>query len=171
LRRLRSLFVHDGVRATAITRIIALGGAPVSIYLVATHLAPRVQGYYFVAINLIALAQLFEVGLGTIIVQFVSYEWPRLRWGEGGGLEGDAEARTAVHVVLRTALHWYAVAALVLFAIAGGGGVLLYSTRYSDSPATFAAAWCSFVGLTAIYLLVIPCLAVAEGCGDLLARP
>ena len=168
-RRLRSLVADAGVRATATTRIIALVGAPVSIYLAATRLAPRAQGYYFVAVNVIALAQLFELGLGTIVVQFVSHEWPRLRWSAGGGLEGEPVALATVHLILRSARQWYATAALILSVVAGAGGVLLYGSMYSGSLGTFATAWCGFVALTALYLLIIPLIAVVEGCGGLVS--
>ena len=166
--RLRALADDAGVRATATTRIVALVGAPVSIYLAATHLAPRMQGFYFVAVNVIALAQLFEIGLGTIVVQFASHEWPKLRW-DGGGLEGDRGARVAVRAILRAALRWYGGAALSLVTIAGVGGALLYGSSYGGSVPAFAVLWCTFVVLTALYLLVVPFVAVAEGCGDLIA--
>lgn len=167
LLRLRALAADAGVRATAATRIIALAGAPVSIYLAATRLTPNAQGYYFVAVNVIALAQLFEIGLGTIIVQFASHEWPRLRWGRRGGLEGDPIARDAVNAVLLAALRWYGVAALLLFGIAGVGGALLYGRMAPDSAVAFVVLWFGFVAMTAVYLPLIPFIAVAEGCGDL----
>ncbi|HVT41066.1 MAG TPA: hypothetical protein VHE78_18665 [Gemmatimonadaceae bacterium] len=169
LRRLAALAADAGVRATATTRIIALIGAPVSIYLVATHVAPRIQGYYFVAVNVIALAQLFEIGLATIVVQFASHEWPRLRWGKSGGLDGDPVAVAAVHAVLRAAVRWYAAAALILLAIAGVGGGLLLGSSYADSARGFTMPWCGFVALVALYLLIVPFVAVAEGCGELVA--
>jgi hypothetical protein len=169
LRRLAALAADAGVRATATSRIIALVGAPVSIYLVATHVAPRLQGYYFVAVNVIALAQLFEIGLATIVVQFASHEWPRLQWGRSGGLAGDPVALASLEAVLRAALRWYGVAALVLIAVAGLGGVLLYGPAYADAMPGFALPWCSFVVLVALYLMLIPFIAVAEGCGDLVA--
>ena len=99
--RLRALAGDAGVRATAAARLIALGGAPVTLYLAATRLPPAAQGYYFVAVNVVALAQLFELGLGTIVVQFASHEWPRLRWGPGGGLGGDPTAQDAVRALVR----------------------------------------------------------------------
>ena len=96
-----STFAGDaGVRATAASRIIALAGAPLTLYLAATRLPPNDQGWYFVAINIVAFAQVCELGLGTIIVQFASHEWPRLRWGRGGGLEGDPSARDSVAALL-----------------------------------------------------------------------
>ena len=168
-RRLRTLLTDAGVRATVLSRAIALGGAPVTLYLAATRLAPNDQGWYFVAINIVAFAQLCELGLGTIIVQFASHEWPRLRWGRGGGLEGDPSARDSVAALLVSATRWFGAAALALFAVAGVGGALVFGGNLSGSRVAFAVLWFGFVAVTSLYLLVIPFVCVAEGCGDLIA--
>lgn len=166
---LRAFAGDAGVRATAVSRIIAIGGAPVTLYLAATRLPPGEQGWYFVAINIVAFAQLCELGLGTIIVQFASHEWPRLRWGRTGGLEGDPSARDSVAALLVAATRWFGKAALALFAVAGIGGVLIFGGNMGGSRLGFAVFWCGFVSLTALYLLAIPFVCVCEGCGDLLA--
>jgi hypothetical protein len=155
--------------ASAASRIIALAGAPVTLYLAATRLPPNEQGWYFVAINIVAFAQLCELGLGTIIVQFASHEWPRLRWGRGGGLEGDPSARDSIAALLVTATRWFGAAALALFLVAGVGGALIFGANLGGSWLGFAVFWCGFVSLTALYLLAIPFICVSEGCGDLLA--
>ncbi len=169
LRSLRTLSTDAGVRATVISRAIALAGAPITLYLAATRLPPNEQGWYFVAINIVAFAQLCELGLGTIIVQFASHEWGRLRWGRSGGLEGDPSARDSVVALLVTATRWFGGAALVLFLIAGLGGTLIFGGNLSGSRVAFAIFWCGFVSVTALYLLLIPFICVSEGCGDLLA--
>jgi hypothetical protein len=169
LRALVFLFRDAGVRATVASRAIALAGAPITLYLAATRLPPDDQGWYFVAINIVAFAQLCELGLGTIIVQFASHEWPRLRWGRGGGLEGDPGARDSVAALLATATRWFGGAALVLFLVAGAGGALIFRGSIGGSWTGFAIFWCGFVSLTAVYLLVIPFVCVCEGCGDLVA--
>lgn len=166
---LRAFAGDAGVRATAISRLIALAGAPITLYLAATRLPPNEQGWYFVAINIVAFAQLCELGLGTIIVQFASHEWPRLRWGRSGGLEGDPSARDSVAALLLTATRWFGAAALVLFAVAGVGGALIFGANLSGSRLGFVILWCGFVSVTALYLLAIPFICVSEGCGDLLA--
>jgi hypothetical protein len=117
----------------------------------------------------VAFAQLCELGLGTIIVQFASHEWPRLRWGRGGGLEGDPSARDSVAALLATATRWFGTAAIALFVIAGIGGALIFGGNLGGSRIGFAVFWCGFVSLTALYLLAIPFICVSEGCGDLLA--
>lgn len=164
---LRGFAGDAGVRATAASRIIALAGAPVTLFLAATRLPPDDQGWYFVAINIVAFAQLCELGLGTIIVQFASHEWPRLRWGHGGALEGDPAARDAVAALLVAATRWFGGAALILFAVAGIGGALIFGGSARGSPAGFALFWCGFASVTAAYLVVIPFVCVCEGCGDL----
>lgn len=166
--RLRAMAGDAGVRATAAARLIAMGGAPVTLYLAATRLPPGAQGYYFVAVNVVALAQLFELGLGTIVVQFASHEWPRLRWGPGGGLGGDPTAQDAVRALLLAALRWFGLAAVALFAIAGVGGALLFGRGF-ENVLGFAVLWLGIVALTGLYLLLVPFVCVAEGCGDVAA--
>jgi hypothetical protein len=168
-RWLRAYAGDAGVRATAVARMIALAGAPITLYLAATRLPPNEQGWYFVAINIVAFAQLCELGLGTIIVQFASHEWPRLRWGRGGGLVGDPSARDSIAALLVTATRWFRAAALVLFLVAGIGGTLIFGGNLGGSRLGFAVFWCGFVSLTALYLLAIPFICVSEGCGDLVA--
>ena len=165
----RALASDAGVRATAAARFVALAGAPVSLWLAATRLPAALQGYYFVGINIVALGQLFELGLGTIMVQFASHEWPRLRWGASGGLAGDPAARDTVAAVLHTAVRWYGAAGLVLFAVAGIGGALLFRNPFANAPVLFPVLWCGFALLTALYLPMIPFICVAEGCGDLVS--
>ncbi|HEY2850192.1 MAG TPA: hypothetical protein VGI97_09965 [Gemmatimonadaceae bacterium] len=169
VRWLRSFAGDAGVRATVLSRAVALGGAPVTLYLAATRLAPNDQGWYFVAINVVAFAQLCELGLGTIIVQFASHEWPRLRWERTGGLDGDPSARDSVGALLVAATRWFGTAALVLFLVAGIGGLLIFGSNLSGSRGGFAILWSGVVAVTALYLLAIPFICVAEGCGDLLA--
>jgi hypothetical protein len=168
-RRLLALADDAGVRATAATRIVMLVGAPVSLFLAATRLPASSQGYYFVGVNIVALAQLFETGLGTIVVQFASHEWPRLRWGARGGLDGDPVARDAVNALLLAAIRWFGIAAVVVFVVAGVGGAVLYGSALSSGAFAFTVMWCGYCALTAVYLLLVPFVCVAEGCGDLLA--
>lgn len=164
--RLRALASDAGVRATATARLIALAGAPVSLWLAATRLPRPAQGYFFAGVNVVALAQLFELGLGTIIVQFASHEWPRLRRTVNGALDGDPVARDAIAVLLRSAVAWYAAAGALVFVVAGIGGMLLFDVGAAGlSP----ALWLAGSLLTAAYLAVIPFICVAEGCGALVS--
>lgn len=153
------------VRATALSRVIALGGAPITLWMVATQLPPSSQGVYFVLLNLVAIGTVVELGPATILVQFASHEAGRLTWTRGGDLTGGVQARSAISVILHAALRWYSWAALMLFALAGIGGAFLYSTH--SGALGFWVLWLSTIGLVAFYVLLVPFLAVCEGSGAL----
>ncbi len=129
----------------------------------ASHLRTADQGLYFVLLGVVTLAQFMEMGPGTILVQFASHEAGRLQWSAGGQLTGGVNARTAISVILHTALRWHARLALALVALAGVGGAFLYSPRHEALG--FLVLWCSTIVLVAAYVLVVPFLAICEGTG------
>ena len=94
------------------------------------------------------------------------------RASAGAGAAGSRATRSArdsIAALLNTATRWFGGAAIVLFVVAGIGGVLILGARMGGSWIGFALFWCGFVSLTALYLLAIPFICVSEGCGDLLA--
>src|SRR4051812_40776518 len=97
-----------------LTRLVPLLAAPVTLYLVATRWPPDEQGYYFILVNVQALASLIELGAGSIVVQFVSHESPLLTWGPRGKLDGDAGALARVTALVREGWAWYGGAAVIL---------------------------------------------------------
>ena len=145
---------------------MALVGAPVTLWLVATRVAPGEQGTYFVLVNLVALALFLEVGPGTILVQFAAHEWRQLHWSPDGDLAGDPVARSAIGAILHRGLRWYAVAALAFFLLAAGGG--LWLAVPVDPRATLVPWWMATICLVALYFLLVPFLNVSEGCGAIL---
>ncbi|MDB4899237.1 MAG: hypothetical protein JWN53_1045, partial [Gemmatimonadetes bacterium] len=103
------------------TRLVPLLAAPVTLYLVATRRPAAEQGFYFVLINVQALAALIELGAGTIVVQFLSHESPGLASAADGALGGDAMAVGRAIGVVRQALRWYlAAGAILLLAVPAG---------------------------------------------------
>ena len=157
-----------GVRATAITRIIALAGAPVTVYLAAAQLAPERQGLYFVAVNILAVAQLFEIGLGSTVVQFVSHDNTAFQSRASGGpgsAAPDGPSRELASVVWR----WYAASAIALLLVVGAGGLWLFRNRTGLVSAEFAPGWLVFAALIAGYVACVPAIATAEGAGHLIS--
>lgn len=151
------------MRGAVLSRAISLAGAPISLWLVASHLRTTDQGLYFVLLGIVSLAPFMEMGPATILVQFASHEAGRLQWTSGGQLTGGVHARTAISVILHTALRWHARLALGLVAIAGVGGAFFYAPRTESLG--FLVLWFSTVLLVAAYVMLVPFLAICEGTG------
>ena len=137
-----------------------------TLWFVATRVAPTEQGTYFVLVNLVAIASFLETGPGTIIVQFAAHESRLLHWAPDGDLTGGPVARTTISAILHRGLRWYTAAAIAFFTIAAVGG--LWLAIPVDPRATLVPWWLSTVGLVALYFLLVPFLNVSEGCGAIL---
>lgn len=162
----RFLNVEPAVGAVFIARLLPVLAAPATMWLVATHRPAAEQGFYVILQNVQALAQLAELGLGALVVQFVAHESPALRWMDDGALSGEPNALDRIARLLPAALHWYARAALVLL-LAIPTGWILFRSEARDTGVAIAGPWASVVVATALYLLAIPLVCIVEGAGRL----
>src|SRR5215203_2710814 len=144
------------------TRLLSVLAGPVTLYLVATRRSLAEQGFFFVLVNVQALASLAELGAGTIVVQFISHESPSLRWRRDGSLEGDSVAVARALGVVRQGWRWYgSVAALLLLALPLG--IDAFGAAAARSGVSFGAAWSTIIITTALYLPLVPLLCTLEG--------
>ena len=116
IKRARQFFGDPSVRWLVGARVISLLAAPLSLYFLVTRQPLSARGFSLIAINIVALGQLFETGMGTLVVQFAT----RVRPFERGILRGAAE-------------QWFTRAALVGFAIAGTIGTFVFARGASTA--------------------------------------
>lgn len=149
IARIRSLFADPAVRWLAGARIISLVAAPIALYLLITRQPLSARGFYFIAINVTALGQLFETGMGTLVVQFAV----RVRPSERGILRGAAE-------------RWFMRAAVTFLAIAGTAGTLVLADGATTASVAFLVPWAVVLVCTAAYVRLVPLICMLEGGGD-----
>ena len=144
------------------TRLLPLLAAPMTLYLVATRRSPAEQGFYFVLVNVQALASLVELGAGTIVVQFISHESPSLHWRADGALDGEPAALARALAVVRQGWRWYGrLAALLMLAIPLG--VVAFGGAAARGGVSLVGAWTTVVLVTALYFPLVPLLCALEG--------
>jgi hypothetical protein len=161
-RRLRVAWPDRTLALVLGTRLIPLLAAPVTLYLVATRRSAVEQGFYFVLVNVQALASLVELGVGTIVVQFISHESPSLRWGANGALEGEPAALARALAVVRQGWQWYGRLALFLL-LAIPVGAALFAEAARRGGLSLVGAWTTVVLATAFYFPLVPLLCTLEG--------
>lgn len=147
--RLRQLIGDPSVRWLAGARVVSLLAAPLSLYLLVTRQPLSARGFYVIAINIVALGQLFETGMGTLVVQFAA----RVRPSERGILRGAAE-------------QWFMRAAVIGFTIAGTIGTFVFARGASSASVSFLVPWAIVLICTAVYIRLVPLVCLREGGGD-----
>ena len=149
IERLRQWLGDPSVRWLAGARMVSLLAAPLSLYLLITRQPLSARGFYLIAINVVALGQLFETGMGTMVVQFAA----RVRPSERG--------------ILRTVTEqWFMRAAIIGFALGGTIGTIVLARGASTASVDFLIPWTVVLTCTAAYIRLVPLICLREGGGS-----
>lgn len=155
-----------GVTSTMLHRVWQVAAGGLTILLVPRYLTPVEQGLFFTFGSLVALQVIFELGLGTVLTQFVAHEMAVLQWTSGPALAGEPAALARVRGLTRFALRWYALGALVLVLLLLPGGMLFLGSRPEAAAVTrWEGAWTVLVVATGVTLAMAPVFAIMEGTG------
>ncbi|MDD5428965.1 MAG: hypothetical protein PHI58_07035 [Candidatus Omnitrophica bacterium] len=148
-------------------RVWAIMAGPVTALLIAVKFTPDLQGYYYTFWNLLALQAFAELGLGTVITQFASHEWSKLKMDAAGRLSGDEGALSRLVSLARIMFRWYFCAGFILAAGLMAGGYLFFS-RSAQTGVEWSSPWFVLCMLVGINLFLIPVWALLEGCNQVL---
>jgi O-antigen/teichoic acid export membrane protein len=139
----------------------------VTVALIARMLTPSEQGYYYTFGSLVALQIVFELGFSVVILQLATHEAAHLTIDPAGFIAGPAAAHSRLASVLRKAIKWYTVAALLMAALLIPIGWRFFAT----SPGAHASSvhwrlpWIAVVLASSITFQIDPIFSFLEGCG------
>ena len=167
-RIFRTFGVDRAIAYTLIGRGWSVIAGPFTIVLIARFLRPEEQGFYYTFGSVIALSIFFELGLTYVLLQFASHEKARLEWTSLGTLTGSEVAKMRLAALLKFALRWYGVAAVLVLLLVLPAGLVFFS-RNSDptAPIAWRTPWIWLATASALSVLVAPLFAILEGCGKI----
>jgi hypothetical protein len=161
------LLAEPVVRLVALSRLVALVSAPVTLLLVATRTSPAEQGFYFVFVNVQAIASLFELGVGTMLVQFTAHASSGWQWAARGEPTGDPISIDLLYSVVANAERWFAIAALLSTALLLPTGIYFFEPEGARNGIPYALPWTVVTVALGCYLTIVPLLCTLEGTGQL----
>jgi len=160
--------VDRAIAYTLIGRGWSVLAGPLTILFIARFLRPAEQGYYYTFGSVIALNVFLELGLTYVLLQFASHEKAHLEWTNLGTLTGSEVATMRLAALLKMALRWYGVAAVLVLLLVLPSGLVFFS-RNSAPAAVIAwrSPWVWLATVSALNLFVAPFFAILEGCGKI----
>lgn len=167
IKFLRIFGLNRAIGYGVLARAWSFIAGPVTIMVIATRFSKEQQGFYYTISSLLALQVFFELGLITVLAQFVSHEFAYLSWGPNGSIEGDPIARERLIDLMCKAVQWFAVISLLLIFILVPAG-LVFLSQQSSAATTFSwrIPWILAVCGTAVNLMIVPFFSVVMGSGD-----
>jgi hypothetical protein len=164
----RILGIDRAVAYTLVGRGWSVIAGPLTIVLIGRFLQPEEQGFYYTFGSVIALNIFFELGLTYVLLQFASHEKANLEWTSLGTLTGSEVAKMRLGALLKLALRWYSVAAVLVLLLVLPAGLFFFSRNSAPTAAiAWRTPWIWLATVSALNLLVAPLFAILEGCGKI----
>lgn len=139
---------------------------PITLLAVGTFLSGEEQGFYYTFANILALQIFFELGLTNVILQFAAHEKAGLAWAPERILDGDPVSKSRLASLVRMAMRWYGVAAILAVAFILPSGLYFFGTHQAEAgTVAWRIPWIWMSLATAGALFISPIFAVLEGCG------
>jgi len=157
--------INRAIGFALLKRLWSVMASPITILLIASSLSKVEQGYYFTFASLLALQVFFEMGLATVISQFISHEFASLSWGKNGEIVGIEDNKNRVLNILGNSLKWYSVCSVLLIVLLSVTGFIFFKDE-ANYGVSWGLPWLLAVLGVSINLLIVPFYAVISGSGD-----
>lgn len=164
-QRIRHLSGIDAAVAwTAAARVWTVFAGPLTLVLIASHLTPDEQGFYYAFSSIVGLQVFFDLGLAFVIQQFASHEKAFLHWQPDGTIGGSESEKRRLAALLQKALQWYGVASALMMAVLLIGASWFFA-RKPTTVGQWREPWMVLAVLAGAALFLSPLLALLGGCG------
>jgi O-antigen/teichoic acid export membrane protein len=148
-----------------LARTWGLFAGAMTFFIIAVCFTAELQGYYFSFGSILALQFFAQLGLGTIIIQFASHEWAKLKFDKAGMIVGDKNALSRLVSLAGIASRWFLIVGVITTACLCIGGYVFFSQK-SDPTVSWVAPWMTLSLLTGISILMVPIWSLLEGCNQ-----
>ena len=106
--------VDKSIAYSSGSRIVSGFAGIISIFFITTFLTGVEQGFYYTFGSLLAMQVFFELGLTSIMTQFVAHEVSHLKLNEEGLFEGDERYLSRLASLIQFCVKWYTVLAFIV---------------------------------------------------------
>lgn len=157
--------VDKAIAYSSVARIIQAVSGVVSILLIARYLTGIEQGFYYTFGSIVSIQIFFELGVNTIITQYVAHEIVHLRWQTPVELAGDSKYLSRLSSLLHFGVKWFLYFAGILFVTLVAVGFVFFDKYGGHDEVAWQLPWILLAAGASLNLLLAPVLAFIEGMG------
>ncbi|MGL4886952.1 hypothetical protein [Aeromonas veronii] len=138
----------------------------VTLLLISRLLTPIEQGYYYTFASIVSLQIVFELGFGSVLIQFVSHEMIGVKISRSN-ITGNKENLSRLYYIISLAIKWYFAVSTTVLIVVTPLGYLFFTTSTMETlpTSTWLFPWFFLVFSASLSLMITPILSIAEGCG------
>lgn len=159
---IREAITNRAVRYYFAAKSWLLVGTLVTTGIVITVLPPQAQGYWYTMLSLLVFQIVAEFGFNSVLIQFISHEWARLRI-EDGRVTGDLVAQGRLASILRFAGAWIALVVVTAILVVGTAGFFILRSQDTTSSVEWRGPWIALVGAFPLSMVGTVLRSLSEG--------
>ena len=158
--------IDKAIGYSVLGRVIQALGGVISLFFIALTLNINEQGFYYTFGSIIAVQIFFELGINSIIVQFVAHETAHLKWDSKTKLTGSIQHLSRLSSILKLSLKYFTLLAVFLFLTLQIFGYFFFKTfDTQEFVISWEYPWFLLVLSTSLLFIINPVLSFIEGLG------
>jgi O-antigen/teichoic acid export membrane protein len=160
------LGIDSAIGFTLLARIIQSVGSLLNIIFISHFLTNEQQGYYYTFGSLVAIQIFFELGLNSIIIQFVAHEAVHLDLVDDNLLIGSKVQLSRISSLLRFSIKLFISISILLFIILLISGNYFFNNfKHDNSIINWQKPWLLLSLSTSLILIMNPIMGFLQGLG------
>ena len=161
---IHKLGIDKSIAYSSGARVVQSFTGVIGIFFIAQFLSKAEQGFYYTFGSILAIQVFFELGLTTIITQYVAHEMSGLKWVDNVNLTGNQRNHSRLAHLLRFCVKWYSIICIIRLLVLIISGYVFFN-YYSpvNEKINWEAPWILVSIGTIINLFISPLLSIVMG--------
>jgi len=167
----RAIGLDAAVAFSVSARLWQVIAATGTVILMTQFFSRELQGYYYTIVSLLAIQGFLDLGLSGIIVLLASHESAHLVT-QDGKVSGSVESKGRLAEIHRFGCRWYFCCATAFLLLIAPLGIFLLADGRSIADwfqQEWLAPWVICVAVNSVSMLLVPRIALLEGCNQVVA--
>ena len=161
----KKLGIDKSIAYSSAGQMVSAGGGFLTALFILKCLSAEEQGYYYTFKSILAIQVFFELGMNTVITQYVAHDVAHLQWDDSM-LIGEERYRSRLSSMLHFCTKWYIFfSCIMLVALIIGGYSFFYHFGEADNDINWQIPWLILCFTTALNLLITPVFSYLQGLG------
>ena len=167
IKLFRVIGIDKSIAYSSGARVISASLGFLTVFFITFYLTGEEQGYYYTFGSLLAMQVFFELGLTSILTQFVAHEVSHLSISVEGSLSGDLIYKSRLSSLIHFCLKWYFYIGAGVFLFLFFAGIIFFNV-FSDNNTVVTdwfIPWLLVCCATVIKFLQSPLSSIYMGLG------
>ena len=151
---IKKLGIDKSIAYSSAGQMVSAGGGFITALFILKFLSGEEQGYYYTFKSILAIQVFFELGMNTVITQYVAHDVSHLNW-EGVTLAGEQRYLSRLASLLLFCTKWYTFfSTILLISLIVGGYAFFNQYGNQGQDIDWEIPWFILCVTTALNLLI-----------------